>query len=306
MADQSLMEMITAFLTHLSDERQLSQHTVDAYRRDLTSLAQFLEAKEIIDWSDVASHHLQAFITEGHRQGRSGRTLKRRLSACRTFFNYLAKEAITTTNPAMEFSAPKSTPGLPVTMDTDQVSRLLDIEGSDWHCLRDRAMLELFYSSGLRLAELVGSNINDISFDEATIRVRGKGSKERVLPVGSKAISALTAWLEIRTDLPKGKIKDNSALFLSERGARISPRNVQERVRQWCLRLGISARVHPHTLRHSFASHLLESSQDLRAVQELLGHADIGTTQIYTHLDFQHLAEVYDKAHPRAQKVPEE
>ncbi len=306
MADQPLTEMIAAFLTHLSDERQLSQHTVAGYRRDLTALVRFLEAGKITDWSKVASHHLRAFISEGHRQGRSGRTLKRQLSACRTFFNYLAREAVTTTNPAMEFSAPKFTPKLPITIDTDQVSRLLEITGTDWHSLRDRAILELFYSSGLRLAELVGSNINDIAFDDATIRVRGKGSKERLLPVGSKAISALKAWLVSRPNLPRGEIGEDDALFLSERGARISPRNVQDRVRQWCLRLGISARVHPHTLRHSFASHLLESSQDLRAVQELLGHADISTTQIYTHLDFQHLAEVYDKAHPRAQKVPEE
>ena len=156
-----------------------------------------------------------------------------------------------------------------------------------------------------RLAELVGSNLGDISFDDNSIKVRGKGSKERILPVGSKAIAAINSWLKVREQLPKGKAVDESALFLSERGKRISPRNVQERVKKWCVRLGISGRVHPHTLRHSFASHLLESSQDLRAVQELLGHADISTTQIYTHLDFQHLADVYDKSHPRAQKVPD-
>tara|TARA_B110000503_G_scaffold85181_1_gene129548 strand:- start:1679 stop:2182 length:504 start_codon:yes stop_codon:yes gene_type:complete len=164
-------------------------------------------------------------------------------------------------------------------------------------------MLELFYSSGLRLAELVGGNIGDISFDDSSMKVRGKGGKDRILPVGSKAITSINSWLKVRQQLPKGKLEDESALFLSERGRRISPRSVQERVKKWSLRLGISGRIHPHTLRHSFASHLLESSQDLRAVQELLGHADISTTQIYTHLDFQHLADVYDKAHPRAQKV---
>jgi len=163
-------------------------------------------------------------------------------------------------------------------------------------------MLELFYSSGLRLSELVGTNLSDLSLNDATIKVRGKGSKERILPIGSKAITALRSWLKARPNTPRSEIQDEAALFLSERGRRISARNVQERVKQWCLRLGISTRVHPHTLRHSFASHLLESSQDLRAVQELLGHADISTTQIYTHLDFQHLAEVYDRAHPRAQR----
>jgi len=299
---QALAELVTGFLIHLSDERQLSPHTVDGYRRDLSALLTFLEAESIKDWQGVSAHHLRRFIAEGHRQGTSGRSLQRRLSACRTFFNFLAKEGICTTNPANAFSAPKSRSGLPVTMDTDQVSRLLSIEGRDWHSLRDRAMLELFYSSGLRLSDLVGTDLADISLNDATIKVRGKGSKERMLPIGSKAIAAIRAWLAIRADTPRGEVQDEAALFLSERGRRISARNVQERVKQWCLRLGISTRVHPHTLRHSFASHLLESSQDLRAVQELLGHADISTTQIYTHLDFQHLAEVYDRAHPRAQR----
>ncbi len=296
---------IDNFLNHLVDERQLSEHTVKGYRRDLDTLANFLTEEKITNWEDVVAHQLRRFISEAHRQGKSGRTLQRRLSAIRTFFNYLNREGRMKTNPAMEFSAPKSTPKLPVTIDTDQVSRLLEIESSTWHGLRDRAMLELFYSSGLRLAELVGSNIKDLSFDDATILVRGKGSKERLLPVGSKAAEALKSWLKDRPNLPKGQLGDEEALFLSERGDRISPRNVQERVRHWCRQLGINTRVHPHTLRHSFASHLLESSQDLRAVQELLGHADIATTQIYTHLDFQHLADVYDKAHPRAQKVNE-
>ena len=299
---QALAELVTEFLIHLSDERQLSPHTVTGYRRDLGALLTYLEAESIADWKAVSAHHLRRFIAEGHRQGTSGRSLQRRLSACRTFFNYLAKEGVCSTNPASAFSAPKSRGGLPVTMDTDQVSRLLSIEGRDWHSQRDRAMLELFYSSGLRLSELVGTNLSDLSLNDATIKVRGKGSKERMLPVGSKAITALRTWLKARPNTPRGEIQDDDALFLSERGRRISARNVQGRVKQWCLRLGISTRVHPHTLRHSFASHLLESSQDLRAVQELLGHADISTTQIYTHLDFQHLAEVYDRAHPRAQR----
>jgi integrase/recombinase XerC len=303
-ADDQLQPPISAFIAHLSNERQLSPHTVEGYERDLKALQQDLADQKITDWRNVRAHHIRTYIGAGQRKGRSGKTLQRRLSAIRTFFNYLAREGICKTNPAMEFSAPRAGSRLPVTMDTDQVSRLLSFDTTDWHGMRDRAMLELFYSSGLRLAELVGSNLGDISFDDNSIKVRGKGSKERILPVGSKAIDAINSWLKIREQLPKGKVADKSALFLSERGKRISPRNVQERVKKWCVSLGISGRVHPHTLRHSFASHLLESSQDLRAVQELLGHADISTTQIYTHLDFQHLADVYDKSHPRAQKVP--
>ena len=301
--DDQLQPLVSEFIAHLSEERQLSVHTVNCYKRDLTALQKELENQGITDWRDVSAHHLRTYIGGGKRQGRSGKTLQRSLSATRTFFNYLAREGVCTQNPAMEFSAPKSDSSLPVTIDTDQVSRLLEIDTADWHALRDKAMLELFYSSGLRLTELVGSNKNDISFEENSMKVRGKGDKERILPVGSKAIAAIKTWLQVREQLPKGRLEDESALFLSERGRRISPRNVQERVKKWCALLGISGRVHPHTLRHSFASHLLESSQDLRAVQELLGHADISTTQIYTHLDFQHLADVYDKAHPRAQKV---
>jgi integrase/recombinase XerC len=300
--DDQLQQLLSAFIRHLLNERQLSNHTVDGYHRDLTALKNELANQGISDWLDVSAHHLRTYIGVGKRQGRSGKTLQRRLSATRTFFNYLAREGISTTNPALEFSAPKASSQLPVTIDTDQVSRLLEIEETGWHALRDRAMLELFYSSGLRLAELVGSNKSDLSFDDNSMKVRGKGNRERVLPVGSRAVAAIKIWLEIRERPPKGRLREESALFLSERGKRISPRNVQERVKKWCIRLGISGRVHPHTLRHSFASHLLESSQDLRAVQELLGHADISTTQIYTHLDFQHLADVYDKAHPRAQK----
>ena len=301
-ADDQLQQLLSAFIRHLLNERQLSNHTVDGYQRDLTALKNDLANQGISDWLDVSAHHLRTYISVGKRQGRSGKTLQRRLSATRTFFNYLAREGISTTNPALEFSAPKANSQLPVTIDTDQMSRLLQIEETGWHALRDRAMLELFYSSGLRLAELVGSNKSDLSFDDNSMKVRGKGNRERVLPVGSRAVAAIKTWLEIREQPPKGRLREESALFLSERGKRISPRNVQERVKKWCIRLGISGRVHPHTLRHSFASHLLESSQDLRAVQELLGHADISTTQIYTHLDFQHLADVYDKAHPRAQK----
>ncbi len=294
---------VRAFLRHLADERQLSVNTIKGYERDLAALTTYLTETEIEDWTRVASHHLRDFISRGHREGKSGKTLQRRLSAIRTLLHYLAREGVVKSNPATEFSAPKSPSRLPETIDTDQVSMMLDISTDTWHGLRDRAMLELFYSSGLRLSELVGANLTDISFDDVNIRVRGKGNKERLLPIGSKAMTALRAWIGIREVLPLDKRQaDPDALFLSERGTRISARNVQDRVRNWCRTLGITTRVHPHTLRHSFASHMLESSGDLRAVQELLGHADIATTQIYTHLDFQHLANVYDKAHPRANR----
>ena len=296
--------LVQRFLKHLADERQLSEHTVKGYGRDLNSLADWL-AGQNLGLHEVQSHHLRDFISLGRRQGKSGKTLQRQLSAVRTLFNYLAREGQVQSNPAYEFSAPKAQSRLPVTLDTDDLSRLLDIQTESWHDIRDRAMLELFYSSGLRLAELVGSNLADLSFDECTIRVRGKGSKERLLPIGSKAVDAIKGWLKVRAAAPKCQGQhDEAAIFLAESGARISARNVQARVKRWCLALGISTRVHPHTLRHSFASHLLESSHDLRAVQEMLGHADIGTTQIYTHLDFQHLADVYDQAHPRARSRP--
>ncbi len=305
MTASGLHSAVDAFLHHLSAERQLSVHTVNGYRRDLLGLCRYLEENSLNDWREVASHHLRTYISMNHREGKSGKTLQRILSATRTFFNFLAREGQCKTNPAMAFSAPKANAKLPATIDTDQISRLLDIDKTDWHSTRDRAMLELFYSSGLRLSELVGADVVDINFDDSLIKVRGKGNKERILPVGRKAIAALKNWLSVRQALPRGDAEfcDESALFLSQGGQRISGRNVQERVRKWCQLLGIPGGVHPHTLRHSFASHLLESSQDLRAVQEMLGHADISTTQIYTHLDFQHLSDVYDKAHPRAGKI---
>ena len=295
---------IGAFLIHLSDERQLSPHSVTAYRRDLTALVDFLESRNIDQWHLVATHDLRDFISTGHQQGLAGRTLQRRLSASRTLFHYLHRKGAVKTNPAMEFSAPGAKTSLPATIDTDQIARLMNISGNTWHGIRDKAMLELFYSSGLRLSELVGTDIQDLNFDDQLLRVRGKGNKERILPVGSKAVTAIKDWIQRRGNAPKAKggSPASEALFLSERGHRISPRNVQARVRLWCKSIGFPARVHPHTLRHSFASHMLESSQDLRAIQELLGHANISTTQIYTHLDFQHLAKVYDQSHPRAQK----
>ena len=295
---------LKAFMVHLESERRLSANTIAGYRRDLGFLDEFCETEEIAEWNKLRGHHLRAFIAGGHRKGLSGKSLQRRLSSIRTFYHYLIREGIASGNPALEVSAPKDRHILPGTLDPDQVARLLSINGSDWHIIRDRAMLELFYSSGLRLSELVGCNMASIDLADASIRVIGKGSKTRDLPVGSLAITAIEAWLEVREQLPspKCRVQDAEALFLSERGKRISRRTVQARVDYWTRRQDLPGRVHPHMLRHSFASHMLESSGDLRAVQELLGHADISTTQIYTHLNFQHLAEVYDKAHPRAHK----
>lgn len=294
---------LTDFLRYLQYERNLSPNTIKAYTRDMDKLSAFCADAGINGWDNLAVHHLRLFLSAGHRQGLSGKSQQRCLSSIRSFFNYLNREGRVKHNPAHQLSAPKSEQNLPKTLDTDQVNKLLEVKGGKWHTLRDRAILELFYSSGLRLAELVGANLLDISWDDGTIKVRGKGNKERILPIGQKAVSALQTWLVAR---PEGRRPPtDNALFISERGSRISPRNVQARVRHWTRSQHLNGNVHPHMLRHSFASHLLESSGDLRAVQELLGHADISTTQIYTHLDFQHLAEVYDKAHPRAHNKTE-
>ena len=304
MKSGSLQHDIDSFIIHLRDERHLAVNTIQNYQRDLKLLVKFCDQQNINEWNQLANHHLRQFVTTAHRQGISGKTQQRRLSAIRTFYNYLARERRVKHNPGLSISAPKTQQKLPKTLDTDQVAQLLNFKGTKWHSQRDIAILELFYSSGLRLTELTSANLNDIDWQDANIRVVGKGSKERLLPVGTLALKALRQWVKIRQQLPTKKqdIKDPSALFISERGRRISPRNVQSRVRKWTRHQNIPGNVHPHMLRHSFASHLLESSGDLRAVQELLGHADIATTQIYTHLDFQHLAEVYDRAHPRAHR----
>ena len=307
MASDSLPVELDNFLKHLRNERGLSDNTISGYRRDLNALQGYLEAEEIPQWRELAGHQLRRFVASSHRKGKSGKSIQRQLSAIRTFYHYLIREGKSKNNPALEISAPKTTKKLPSTLDTDQVSQLLNSKQSGWHASRDKAMLELFYSSGLRLSELVGCNTNSIDYQDNTIRVVGKGNKERIVPVGKMAVIAIQSWTATRTDLPSksGKtkeIKDEEALFLSERGNRISHRSVQSRLTQWAIANGLPGKLHPHMLRHSFASHLLESSHDLRAVQELLGHADISTTQIYTHLDFQHLAKVYDDAHPRAQR----
>lgn len=310
MSSNSQGKLIDDFLAHLKHEKGLSANTIENYQRDLKQLLTFAGEQDIDEWNKIADHHLRFYVAQNHRRGLSGKSQQRKLSTIRTFFHYLIREGVAKANPAIGLSAPKTEKRLPRTLDTDQVSQLLDqrapsaATSNQWHEMRDHAMLELLYSSGLRLSEIVGSDISSVDWDDSTIRVLGKGNKERIIPVGRMALKAIKNWLTIREQPPLKKqvISCPDALFLSERGDRLSARSVQTRLTQWARSKGLAGKLHPHMLRHSFASHLLESSQDLRAVQELLGHADISTTQIYTHLDFQHLAQVYDKAHPRAHK----
>jgi integrase/recombinase XerC len=298
-------QLVERFLQHLGLERRLSPHTVKSYHRDLTCFREFCDKNDIDRWNDLSIHHLRRFAAQSHAQGLSPRSIQRRLSGVRSFMNYLIREGETlgadalTHNPVTDVSAPKAARKLPNTLDIEQMGRLLDIRGDDPVTKRDRAMLELLYSSGLRLAELVGLEPGDVDFGDNVVQVTGKGSKDRLIPVGRKARDAMQDWLQARAVIAN---PEETALFVGVRGRRISPRTVESRVKHWARIAGIPQRVYPHLFRHSFATHLLESSQDLRGVQELLGHADISTTQIYTHLDFQHLAQIYDKAHPRARR----
>jgi len=291
--------LVDQFFKKLQHERHLSAHTVTNYRRDLGRFASYLDKQQISSWSSINESDVRSYISTRHRQQLAPRSLQRELSAIRSFFNYLITEQILSYNPAKSVQAPKAKQPLPKTLDVDQMQRLLEIKDNDSLAIRDRAILELFYSSGLRLSELVGLNLEQLELKQAMLTVTGKGNKTRRLPIGKKAIEALQDWLKIRRDITK---IENNAVFLSQQGKRLSARSVQQRMRHWAQKQGMASHVHPHMLRHSFASHVLESSGDLRAVQELLGHSDINTTQIYTHLDFQHLAKVYDKAHPRANK----
>ena len=291
--------LVGQFINYLESEKRFSPHTLDAYRRDLNYFLTQFQIEQNDDWHRITPQQFMASIAQAHRQGLVGASLQRRLSALRRFYTYLGRKQGFTENPAVGISAPKKSRPLPKVLDTEQAGRLMVGSSEDPLQLRDVAMLELTYSSGLRLAELVSLDLKDIDLGAASLRVTGKGGKTRELPIGRYALQAIQRWLPIRNALVKG---DDLALFVSKRGKRISHRSVQQRFRQRATRQGLDVPLHPHMLRHSFASHMLESSADLRAVQELLGHADISTTQIYTHLDFQHLAKVYDQAHPRARK----
>jgi integrase/recombinase XerC len=297
--DLQLQEWIDLFIDYLRHERRLSPRTLESYKRDLQAAMAWLEQQQISSWGRVTQHHIRHYIASRHRGGLSAKSLHRELSSLRGLFNFLNREQQLDANPALGVRAPKVRRKLPVTLDPDQVNRLLDIDDDSPVAVRDKAMMELLYSSGLRLAELVALDMQDIDLKEQLVEVIGKGAKARRLPVGSVAKQALQQWLAIRSQMA---VADETALFVGVRGKRINRATVQRQLHNWSVAQGTPRNVHPHLLRHSFASHLLESSGDLRAVQELLGHANISTTQIYTHLDFQHLAEVYDKAHPRAKK----
>jgi|TARA_R110002050_G_scaffold5199_4_gene23738 integrase/recombinase XerC len=288
----------TIFSQHLSSERQLSAYTVRNYLFELRRVEDMLaESTQLIE---VSRDQLQSVMATLHRKGLSPRSLSLCLSALKQFFDFLLREGAVTVNPAQTLSAPKQNKPLPKNMDVDAVSHLLSIEGDDPLSLRDKAIMELFYSSGLRLAELASLDCVDIKFDQSEVKVMGKGSKQRVVPIGQVALTAIKTWLNCRNQLPC--VEAGDALFVSSQGKRLSHRSIQARMAKWGQEQAMAVKVHPHKLRHSFATHMLESSQDLRAVQELLGHANLSTTQIYTSLDFQHLAKVYDNAHPRAKK----
>jgi len=307
------LEWLTRFRRHLCAERRLSPHTDVSYARDLAALVRFCDRMGIADWAGLDSHKVRTFAAHSHAGGLAPRSVQRRLSAVRSFYEFLLRERSTEAargqrnrraprvlaNPALEVRAPRSARRLPQTLDADQMARLLEIPAGGGLTARDRALMELLYSSGLRLAELVALDVGDIDLKDRTVRVLGKGRKARIVPVGRLALAALRAWLKERATLAPA---DALALFVGRGGRRLGARAIQARVAYWARRQGLGVHVHPHLFRHSFASHLLESGGELRGVQELLGHADISTTQIYTHLDFQHLARIYDATHPRARR----
>ncbi len=293
------------FIDYLREVRQLSPHTISNYQRDLLALQHFCIASGRSAIEKLAEADIRAWASQLHRQGLAGGSIQRGLSATRSFYNFLGRESGVLRNPAASVQAPRKPRKLPRTLDVDQVDKYLEFEADSAMTRRDSAMAELFYSSGLRLAELAAVNVDDVDAHSKLLTVTGKGRKTRTVPVGAVALQAIARWLEVRPEAT-ADAADSGALFTSNRGRRISVRNIQARLKLQGRKAGMHQDVHPHMLRHSFASHMLESSGDLRAVQELLGHANISTTQIYTHLDFQHLAKVYDAAHPRAKRRTED
>jgi integrase/recombinase XerC len=287
------------FASHLGTERRLSAHTVTAYRHDLAMLAEWCGQNGIEDWGALDHQHIRSFAARSHARGLKGRSIQRRLAAVRAFFTYLQREGVLKRNPATDVPSPKAGKRLPHTLDVDQMARLLDFKPANALETRDLALMEVFYSGGMRLSELTGLTLRDVDLASGQARVLGKGGRERVTLLGRKAVSAVQGWLSERAALAR---TDCDALFVGRNGRPLTPRAVQLRVAQRARIQGLPQHVHPHLFRHSFATHLLESSRDLRGVQELLGHANISTTQVYTHLDFQHLARTYDQTHPRAKR----
>lgn len=296
---------LAEFREYMRSEKQFSERTITSYERDLSKFTAFCAQHSLTSLEQLKARDIRQNLTHLHRAGLSGKSLHRWLSALRSFFNFCIRQGWQSHNPADDVQAPKANRHLPKVLDVDQSAQFVSVEGDEFLNCRDRAILELLYSSGLRLAELAATNVQDPDLNEGMIEVTGKGNKTRILPVGSKAIEALRRWISLRNTIaPSGE----PALFISQKGTRLGHRAIQLRLQQLSIQQGMDTPVHPHMLRHSFASHMLESSSDLRLVQEMLGHANISTTQIYTHLDFQHLASVYDKAHPRAQRrrLPDE
>jgi len=277
-----------------------SFNTIVSYQRDIKAFVQYLSKENILRLNEVNSKWVQKYAAACHKQGLSGRTIARRVSAVKAWFRYLLKTGAVVENPVVGINVPKSRQRLPRVLDVDQMNFLLRGNGNSIYEKRDLAMWELLYSSGLRVSELASSDIADVDLAAHEIKVLGKGNKERVVPIGRSALSAIAIWFSVRPTFQTSEVE--TACFLTHNGRRMTSRNIQLRLRRWAKKFGLDESVHPHMLRHSFASHMLESSGDLRAVQELLGHSNISTTQVYTHLDFQHLANVYDAAHPRAKR----
>lgn len=277
-----------------------SFNTVVSYQRDIKSFVEYLSKENILRLNEVNSKWVQKYAATCHKQGLSGRTIARRVSAVKAWFRYLLKTGIVAENPVVGINVPKNRQRLPRVLDVDQMNSLLRGDGNSIYDKRDLAMWELLYSSGLRVSELVSTDIADVDLAAQEIRVLGKGNKQRVVPIGRLALGAIAIWFSVRATFQTSV--DEVACFLTHNGRRMTSRNIQLRLRRWAKKFGSDESVHPHMLRHSFASHMLESSGDLRAVQELLGHSNISTTQVYTHLDFQHLANVYDASHPRAKR----
>ncbi|EHK90683.1 tyrosine recombinase XerC [Aggregatibacter actinomycetemcomitans] len=287
------------YFTYLRVERRVSPHTLSNYQRQLARVTAILQGAGITQWQQVTASVVRYVVVQSSKQdGLKEKSLALRLSALRRFLTYLVQQGELKVNPATGISAPKQAKHLPKNIDTDQVQQLLANDSKEPIDIRDRAIIELLYGSGLRLSELQGLNLNSIHLRSREVRVIGKGNKERVVPLGRYASHAIQQWLKVRLLFnPK-----DDALFVSQLGNRMSHRAIQMRLETWGIRQGLNSHLNPHKLRHSFATHMLEASSDLRAVQELLGHSNLSTTQIYTHLNFQHLAAVYDAAHPRAKR----